>query len=207
MATLFRQAIIDSLPCAVKSRLEDVVGLNSKSHKEFCDYVSHAVDQYRKTEQQLKKQESELQRKLTQLQLEELTRKSKKKVQAAVVTEEGDEAMMAPITAAPPMTQPSPSAGYLLHRNQMTPPIINVYAQEPEARWQKRSTQREQKGTSKPYALTPPGVCWGCGLTGHNKRHCTTNPWESPRGVRGGWHQPHPNQGPVNSYRGPNQGY
>ncbi len=40
MATLFRNAVIDAMPQAVKSRLEDVVGLNSKTHKEFCDHVS-----------------------------------------------------------------------------------------------------------------------------------------------------------------------
>ncbi|KAI2651141.1 Rho guanine nucleotide exchange factor 17 [Labeo rohita] len=39
------------MPPAVKSRLEDVVGLNSKSHKEFCDHVSHALEQYRKNRQ------------------------------------------------------------------------------------------------------------------------------------------------------------
>ncbi len=74
MATLFRNAVIDAMPQAVKSRLEDVVGLNSKTHKEFCNHVSHAVEQYRKNEQKLKNQEKELQRKLTQLQLEELTK-------------------------------------------------------------------------------------------------------------------------------------
>ncbi|KAL0176873.1 hypothetical protein M9458_029203, partial [Cirrhinus mrigala] len=82
MATLFRNAIIEAMPQTVKSKLEDVVGLNSKTHKEFCDHVSHAVELYRKNEQKLLNQEKELQRKLTQLQLEELTAKRKKKVQA-----------------------------------------------------------------------------------------------------------------------------
>lgn len=48
MVTLFRNAVIDVMPPAVKSRLEDVVGFNSKTHKEFCDNVSPAVGQYRK---------------------------------------------------------------------------------------------------------------------------------------------------------------
>lgn len=29
---------------AVKSKLEDMVGLNSETHKEFCNHVSHEVD-------------------------------------------------------------------------------------------------------------------------------------------------------------------
>ncbi|KAL0152317.1 hypothetical protein M9458_052040 [Cirrhinus mrigala] len=91
MATLLRQAVIDAMPPAVKCRLEDVVGLNSKTHKEFCDHVSHAVEQFRKNEQKLKNQEKELQRKLTQLQLEELTKKNKKKIQASVKKEEAEQ--------------------------------------------------------------------------------------------------------------------
>ncbi len=53
MSTLFRNAIIDAMPQPVKSKLEDVVGLTSKSHKEFCDHVTHSVEQYRKNEQKL----------------------------------------------------------------------------------------------------------------------------------------------------------
>ncbi len=65
MATVFRHAVIDAMPQAVKSRLEDMVSLISKTHKELCDHVSHAVEQHRKNEQKLKTQEEELQRKLT----------------------------------------------------------------------------------------------------------------------------------------------
>ncbi len=79
MATLFRNALIDAMPQAVKSRLEDVVSLNSNTHKEFSDHVSHAIEQYRSNEQKLKSQEKELQRKLTQLQLEELTKRTRKR--------------------------------------------------------------------------------------------------------------------------------
>ncbi len=68
MATLFRNGVIDAMPQAVKSRLEDVVDLNSKTHKEFCEHVYHAVEQHRTNKQKLKTQEKELQRKLTQLQ-------------------------------------------------------------------------------------------------------------------------------------------
>ncbi|KAJ8332915.1 hypothetical protein SKAU_G00418110 [Synaphobranchus kaupii] len=75
MTTLFRTSIVEAMPPPVRSRLEDVVGLNSKTHREFCDHVIHAVEKYRKEEQKLKDQEKETQRKLTQLQLGELTKK------------------------------------------------------------------------------------------------------------------------------------
>ena len=39
VATLFRHAVIDAMRPAVKSRLEEVVGLNSKTHKDFCDHT------------------------------------------------------------------------------------------------------------------------------------------------------------------------
>lgn len=79
MTTTFREAIVDAMPPAVKTKLGDVVGFNSKVHKEFCDYVTHDVEQYRTNEQKLKNQERELQRKLSQLQFEELTNRKKKK--------------------------------------------------------------------------------------------------------------------------------
>ncbi len=88
MATLFRNAVINAMPQAVKSRLKDVVGLNSKTHKELCDHVSLAVEQHRNNEQKLKSQEKEIQRKLTQLQLKELTKRNKKMIQAPIKKEE-----------------------------------------------------------------------------------------------------------------------
>lgn len=78
LSTLFRTAILEAMPQPVKTKLEDVVGLHSKPFKEFCDYVSHAVEHYRKQELRLKQQERELQRRLTQLQLDELSSKEKK---------------------------------------------------------------------------------------------------------------------------------
>lgn len=44
MTTLFRNAIVDAIPQAVKNKLEVVVSLNSKTHKKFCDHVTHAVE-------------------------------------------------------------------------------------------------------------------------------------------------------------------
>ncbi len=52
-----------------------MLGLNSKTHKELCDHVSHAVEQHRNNKQKLKSQEKDIQQKLTQLQFEELTKK------------------------------------------------------------------------------------------------------------------------------------
>ena len=84
MTTLFRNSVIEAKPQPVRSRLEDVVGLSSKSHKELCDHVIHAVGKYRKDKQRLKEQGEYIQNKLIQLQLEGLTNKGKKKVQAPV---------------------------------------------------------------------------------------------------------------------------
>ncbi|KAK0145759.1 hypothetical protein N1851_015333 [Merluccius polli] len=54
----------------------NVVGLtSSKSHKEFSDHLVHAVDRYRQNKLRMQEQSREVQRKLFQLQLEELTRK------------------------------------------------------------------------------------------------------------------------------------
>ncbi|KAL0147796.1 hypothetical protein M9458_056873, partial [Cirrhinus mrigala] len=172
MATLFRNAIIEAMPQTVKSKLEDVVGLNSKTHKEFCDHVSHAVELYRKNEQKLLNQEKELQRKLTQLQLEELTAKRKKKVQAVVTKEESNQmTVMPPVNASHPAVQPTLPAATPPNANQAPSPIVNVYAQQ------------QQPSEMINY---PPGVCCGCGQPGHYRRNCPTNPWpQAPGAGRG----------------------
>ncbi|KAL0154008.1 hypothetical protein M9458_050667 [Cirrhinus mrigala] len=89
--------MVEAMPAAVEVK-------NTKTHKEFRDHVVHAVEQYRKQELKIKNQEKELQRKLTQLQLEELISK-KKKVQA--VQKEDHQAVMAPVNTSVPG---SPSA-------------------------------------------------------------------------------------------------
>ncbi|XP_067255976.1 involucrin-like [Chanodichthys erythropterus] len=102
MTTLFRTAIVEAMPSAVKARLEDVVGLNSKTTEEFCDHVAHAVEQYMRNEQKLKNQERELQRK----QLEDLTSK-KKKVQATLKSGEDQTGVMATVNMSSPPMQAS----------------------------------------------------------------------------------------------------
>ncbi len=152
MSTLFRNAVIDAMPQAVKSRLEDVVNLNSKTHKEFCDHVSHAVEQHRKNEQKLKTQEKELQRKLTQLQLAELTKKNKKMIQAPIKKEESKQmTLMSPVNTPPAAIQPSPPAAVPPNAHHIPVPIINVYTQQPEPMgWKRQSVQRGQRGRGKP---------------------------------------------------------
>lgn len=204
LITMFRNAVVDAMPPAVKSKLEDVVGLNSKPHKEFCDYVAHAVEQHRKTELKLTNQEKELQRKLAQLQLDELTKKNKKKMQATVKEEESEQmTVMAPVTAPPAVLARSPAV-FPPKAPQTPAPIVNVYATPPgQERWKRKPFGRGQGERNK-------DRCWGCGQFDHKKSECPTNPWyQPPWGQRGGWQQPfqHPGQSPVNPYRGPNQGY
>jgi len=69
-----------------------------------------------KNEQKIKNQEKEIQRKLNQLQLEELTKRNKKIIQAPIKKEESEKK-----TAAVP-----PNAHHI------PVPIINVYTQHPE---------------------------------------------------------------------------
>ncbi|KAL0148917.1 hypothetical protein M9458_055721 [Cirrhinus mrigala] len=113
LTALFRTAIVEAMPATVKAKLEDVVGLNSKTHKEFRDHVVHAVEQYRKQELKIKNQEKELRRTLTQLQLEELL--NKKKVQA--VQKEDHPAVMAPVNTSVPVN-PSATVNVQLPANQ-----------------------------------------------------------------------------------------
>lgn len=57
LTTLFGTSVIEAMPGPVNSRLDDVMGVTSKSHREFCDHVIHAVERHRKDEQRLKDQE------------------------------------------------------------------------------------------------------------------------------------------------------
>ncbi|GCC28039.1 hypothetical protein chiPu_0006465 [Chiloscyllium punctatum] len=80
LTTMFRNSIIEAMPSQVRSRLEEVVGLTSSmSHQEFRDHVAHAVERFRKTKEKLSEQQEEVQRKLAQMQLEELKKKEKEK--------------------------------------------------------------------------------------------------------------------------------
>lgn len=119
MTTLFRTSVVDAMPTPVKSRLEDVVGLTSKSHREFCEHVIHAIEKYRRDEQRAKRTRQR-HSKVTQLQLGELTSKNKKKIQASVV-----EAVEVPVITSTPGS-PAPPV--------QPPPVIHVYAPQPTAK-------------------------------------------------------------------------
>lgn len=78
LTTLFRNLVTEALPMIVQSRLEEVVGLTSMSHRQFCDHVVHAIKNHRKDELKQVKQEKNIQRKLAQLQLTDLQNKNNK---------------------------------------------------------------------------------------------------------------------------------
>ena len=72
-SVVFRNSVIETLPSQIKAKLKDVVGLfTSGSHRDFNDHLVHAVDEYRQNKQRIQEQSKEIQRKLYQLQLEEL---------------------------------------------------------------------------------------------------------------------------------------
>ncbi len=127
LTALFRTAIVEAMPSTVKVKLEDVVGLNSKSHKEFRDHVVHAVEQYRRQKLKVKDQEKELQRRLYQMQLDELLNK-KKKVQT--VQKEDQSAVMAPVNTSVPVNPPAPMnvhpPAYQTATAQATPCLGNI---------------------------------------------------------------------------------
>ncbi|XP_058616203.1 uncharacterized protein LOC131530095 [Onychostoma macrolepis] len=192
LTALFRTAIVEAMPAAVKVKLEDVVGLKSKTHKEFRDHVVHAVEQYRR--QELKMKNQVLQRKLTQLQLEELLNK-KKKVQA--VQKEDHSAVMAPVNTSVPVNPPAPmnvpapvtataqapSAGTVNAPQGPAPVVIYLKPEQSNNRNLNRQQQRGGRGrgrfnNNQQKAGGPPGVCWGCNQPGHNRRDCLINPWQ-----------------------------
>ena len=82
-----------------------------------------------------KEQAKYIQRKPTQLQLEELTNKGKKKVQTvtAPVPEAGTMAAVSPGGLQPPPVQQA--------QVQPTPPVVNVYAQQPQ-QWNNDNRQQ-----------------------------------------------------------------
>ncbi|XP_073724422.1 uncharacterized protein [Misgurnus anguillicaudatus] len=90
LAALFRKAILEAMPPPVETKLKDVVELNSKSHKEFCDHVSHAVEQHLKNELKATtaEREREMQRGLPQLQRDDFVSKTTKKAQAVLKEEQ-----------------------------------------------------------------------------------------------------------------------
>lgn len=191
------------------------------------------MEKHRKEEQKQAEQGKEIQRRLAQLQLEELT-KGKKKIQASVTTPVPEIGTMAAVSPGGP--QPLTPG-----RTQVPAPlpVANVYAQPPNwnggNRQQKNIQVDQGRGPRTPRG--PPGVCWGCYQPGHTRRECPANPWQDRTGDNtynrrpptnnssGGWRPPaggnqngwgptggwqgnqNPPPGPVNPWSGPNQTY
>ncbi|KAJ8375605.1 hypothetical protein SKAU_G00061850 [Synaphobranchus kaupii] len=107
MTAMFRAAILEGLAKLAKSRLEEVVGLSSKTHIEFVDHVIHAVERGHLEEKKQSNQEREVQRKLFQLQLEVLKNKEKRKNKEK--EKDNDPKKMAPIMADFMWEEPEPS--------------------------------------------------------------------------------------------------
>lgn len=190
VSILFRTSIIETLPSSIQNKLEDVVGLiSSKSHKEFSDHLVHAVDRYRQNEQKMQEQSREVQRKLSQLQLEELTRKDKDKKKQAVVAEPGT--MTPVVQRAPPQMNfsqvppqaPSPLVQQPQSQGSPAPPIVNVYTQNREQGISKGNRQKNQyrgpqgqpgygQRQEPPNQFGMPRPCWECGQEDHFKRDC-----------------------------------
>lgn len=85
--SMFRKVLIDGLAHPIRSRLEYVVGLAYKPEAKFCEYMAHAIKEYRMEEQRKQEQEKDILKKVAQLQLSELTKglKSKMNVQAPML--------------------------------------------------------------------------------------------------------------------------
>jgi len=77
--SMFRAAVLEGIPTPARSKLEEIVGLESKAYREFIDHVVDVVEIYRKEEKNVDKQLKEVQRKRLQAQLEELKKQEKGK--------------------------------------------------------------------------------------------------------------------------------
>ncbi|XP_059826470.1 uncharacterized protein LOC132394223 [Hypanus sabinus] len=82
-------SILDAMPPQVKSKLEEVVGLSSLTPRAFSHHVVHTVEKYRRDKRKLAEQQEVVQRKLLQMQLEELKKdKEKSKKMLPAITSE-----------------------------------------------------------------------------------------------------------------------
>lgn len=71
--SILQAKIQKGLPAPVRSNLAGVVGLGSMTKCVYTDHVAHQVELYRKKEHDLKEQDQEALRKITQLQLTDNT--------------------------------------------------------------------------------------------------------------------------------------
>ncbi len=89
-----------------------------------------------------------LQRKLTQLQLAELTKKNKKMIQAPIKKEESEQiTLMSPVNTPPAAIQPSPPAAVPPNAHHIPVPIINdINSTEPMIIKYRRNTDYDMQG-------------------------------------------------------------
>ena len=131
-SVLFRNSVMETLPSSIRAKLDDVVGLiTDKSHRDFSSHLVHAVDKYRQNENKIQEQGKDVLRKLSQLQLEELTRREKEKKKQAVVSEPADTILQAVQQGAPQTQPPQQAFSTPVQQPQSqwspTPPVIQIH--------------------------------------------------------------------------------
>ena len=198
-SVLFRNSVMETLPSSIRAKLDDVVGLiTDKSHRDFSSHLVHAVDKYRQNEQRIQEQSKEVLRKLSQIQLEELTKKKKQ----AVVSEPVETILQA-VQQGSPLTQPpqqafSPPVQQPQSQWSPTPPVIQIHTHN-SGNPTNGNRQNQSKGSQGQFKYNQqqgfkgqrrgPLICYGCNQEGHIKKNCSINPFP-------------PQQGQGNSYQG-----
>ena len=76
--SIIRAKIQKGLPLPVRSKIAEVVGLGNMTKNVYIDHIAHQVELHRRKQQDLKSQEQEALRKLTQMQLFHNKRKENK---------------------------------------------------------------------------------------------------------------------------------
>ncbi|XP_059911551.1 uncharacterized protein LOC132460709 [Gadus macrocephalus] len=202
-SVMFRNSVIETLPSQIKAKLEDVVGLfTSGSHRDFNDHLVHAVDEYRQNKQIIQEQSKEVQRKLYQLQLEDLTRKERDKKRqagvlepAAVISQAAQQgalqnqyprlAFSLPVQQPQSQLSPTPPVTHVHIHNYGNPTNKNRQNQYKGPQGQFRNNQQQGSQGQR----RGPLICYGCNMEGHIRRNCLANPYP-------------PQQGQGNSYQG-----
>ena len=123
--SLFKVMVKKAMPQEVQKRLDNVVGFMKMEWPLFSEHIVHHVENYRKEKQKEEEANKHLANKLTQLQLNELTKpkKEKAKAQAPVVTMDQAQSQstvtMAPQTPTTPQTSVQPQVPQ--RQQQITP--------------------------------------------------------------------------------------
>lgn len=194
--SLFKVMIKKTMPPEVQKRLDNVVGLMKMEWPLFSEHIVHHVENWRKEKKREEEANKNLATKLTQLQLNELTKakKEKSKTQAPVVTAELSQptppvvvAPQAPATtqpmalAQPPQVPPMMTQGGV----QPVPPQQGYTPQQgyPQQGYPQQSYQ--QRGNYQPQGGYPPQGSAG----GYNRYQTQQRPRGGPN-RRGGWRGP-----------------